>query len=322
VDVPLDPDGNRSAPVLRADQVRYLYGGGHEALCGVDLEVRRGRRIALVGANGAGKTTLLLHLNGTLRPTSGTLYVDGEPVRYDRRWLKRLRETVGVVLQNPDDQLFAGAVYQDVSFGPLNLDLDEDDVRERVEQALEAMDIADLRHRPTHMLSYGQKKRVAIAGAVAMRPRILVLDEPMAGLDPSGQWQLMNLLTRLNEGGTTLVIATHDMGLAYEWAQEVAILSGGVMVAQGPPHSVMTDPAQLAHYGLRIPWMLEVSELLAECGLLPAGAMPRTRDELRAALLPRCHPELDLLDDVGVGHGQCRSRVAERGPAAGHLPEG
>jgi cobalt/nickel transport system ATP-binding protein len=282
MDVPLD--GTQPAPVLRAEQLRYRYAGGQEALCGVDLEVRNGRRIALVGANGAGKTTLLLHLNGTLKPTSGALYVDGEPVGYDRRWLKRLRETVGVVLQNPDDQLFAGAVYQDVSFGPLNLDLDEDEVRERVEQALEALDIADLRHRPTHMLSYGQKKRVAIAGAVAMRPKILILDEPMAGLDPSGQWQLLGLLKRLNDAGTSLVIATHDMSFAYEWAQEVAILSGGVMVAQGPPRGVLNDPAELAHYGLRIPWIVEVSELLAECGLLPAEAMPRTRDELGTAL--------------------------------------
>lgn len=284
MDVPLDPDGTRSAPVLRAEQLRYQYSGGPEALCGVDLEVRHGQRIALVGANGAGKTSLLLHLNGTLKPTSGALYVDGERVGYDRQWLKRLRETVGVVLQNPEDQLFAGAVYQDVSFGPLNLDLDEDKVRERVEQALEALDIAGLRHRPTHMLSYGQKKRVAIAGAVAMRPRILVLDEPMAGLDPSGAWQLMGLLKRLNDGGTSLVIATHDMSFAYEWAQEVAILSGGIVVAQGPPRDLMTDPAELAHYGLRIPWIVEVSELLTECGLLSAEVMPRTRDELGTAL--------------------------------------
>lgn len=282
---PVNQDPTQSPPVLRAEQLCYVYEGGHEALCGVDLQVRHGQRIALVGANGAGKTTLLLHLNGTLKPRSGTLYVDGEPVQYGRQWLKRLRSTVGVVLQNPDDQLFAGAVYQDVSFGPLNLDLDETEVRERVEQALEAMDISALRHRPTHMLSYGQKKRVAIAGAVAMRPKILILDEPMAGLDPSGAWQLMGLLERLNKGGTSLIIATHDMSFAYEWAQEVAIVSGGIMVAQGPPRELMNDPAQLAHYGLRIPWIVEVSELLTECGMLPAESMPRTRDELRTALL-------------------------------------
>ncbi len=283
--LPLVQDRTQPTPVLRAERLRYVYEGGDEALRGVDLEVHHGRRIALVGANGAGKTTLLLHLNGTLKPTSGVLYIEGEPVEYHRRCLKRLRATVGVVLQNPDDQLFAGAVYQDVSFGPLNLDLDETEVRERVEQALEAMDISGLRHRPTHMLSHGQKKRVAIAGAVAMQPKILVLDEPMAGLDPSGAWQLMGLLKRLNESGTSLIIATHDMSFAYEWAQEVAILSGGTMVAQGPPGGLMNDPATLAHHGLRIPWIVEVSKLLMECGLLPASAMPRTRDELRTALL-------------------------------------
>ena len=280
----MTPDGTRPDPVLRAERLRYVYDGGHEALRGLDLEIGRGRRIALVGPNGAGKTTLLLQLNGTLRPTSGTLYLRGEPVRHDRQWLTRLRSAVGVVLQNPDDQLFAGAVYQDVSFGPLNLGLDESEVRSRVDQALEALDITNLRDRPTHMLSYGQKKRVAIAGAVAMLPEILILDEPMAGLDPSGSWHLTGLLTRLHEAGTTILIATHDMSFAYEWSEEVAILHEGVIAAHGRPREVMTDPAQLAHYGLRVPWMMEVSELMRQCSMLPAGVWPRTREELRQAI--------------------------------------
>ena len=220
--------------ILSARDLVFSYGD----VAGLDrlsLEVSEGRRLAIVGANGAGKTTLLLHLNGTNRPAAGAVLLRGEPVTYDRAGLTALRTAVGLVFQNPDDQLFAGTVYQDVSFGPLNIGLSEDVTRSRVEDALEALEIAHLRDRPTHMLSYGQKKRAAIAGAVAMRPEVLILDEPMAGLDPSGSWHLMGLLTRLHEAGTTLVVATHDMSLAYEWADEVAVLRDGRIVAHGEP---------------------------------------------------------------------------------------
>jgi cobalt/nickel transport system ATP-binding protein len=139
------------------------------------------------------------------------------------------------------------------------------------------------------MLSYGQKKRAAIAGAVAMRPDVLILDEPMAGLDPSGSWHLIGLMTRLHEGGTTLVVATHDMSLAYEWADEVAVLREGRIVAHGEPPEVMHDPAGLAHCGLRIPWVADIAQTLRDCGVLPPDApSPRTRDELKALLTLRC----------------------------------
>ena len=260
----------------------------------LSLEVSEGRRLAIVGANGAGKTTLLLHLNGTNRPAAGAVLLRGEPVAYDRAGLTALRTAVGLVFQNPDDQLFAGSVYQDVSFGPLNIGLSEDVTRDRVEEALESLEIAHLRDRPTHMLSYGQKKRAAIAGAVAMRPDVLILDEPMAGLDPSGSWHLMGLLTRLHEAGTTLVVATHDMSLAYEWADEVAVLRDGSIVAHGEPQDVMHDPAELAHSGLRMPWVADIAQTLRDCGVLPPDVpSPRTRDELKELIARRC----------GVGRG-------------------
>jgi len=283
---PTPASDDHGTPLLGLKGLTYVYEGGQQALRGVDLKIRARRRIAMVGANGAGKTTLLLHLNGTLKPASGALLVGGSPARYDRRGLTTLREMVAMVFQNPDDQLFAGVVYQDVSFGPLNLGLREDDVRARVKEALEALEITHLRDRPTHMLSFGQKKRVAIAGAVAMRPRILVLDEPMAGLDPSGAWSLKSLLERLHAAGTTLLVATHDMSLAYEWAEEVAVLRDGVIVAHGEPWDVMADPAQLAHCGLRTPWVAEIGGMLREYGVLAAERpLPRTRDELKAAIV-------------------------------------
>ncbi|HET6476946.1 MAG TPA: ATP-binding cassette domain-containing protein [Thermoleophilia bacterium] len=279
--------------ILSARALMFSYGD----VAGLDrlsLEVSEGRRLAIVGANGAGKTTLLLHLNGTNRPAAGAVLLRGEPVAYDRAGLTALRTAVGLVFQNPDDQLFAGSVYQDVSFGPLNIGLSEDVTRDRVEEALESLEIAHLRDRPTHMLSYGQKKRAAIAGAVAMRPDVLILDEPMAGLDPSGSWHLMGLLTRLHEAGTTLVVATHDMSLAYEWADEVAVLRDGSIVAHGEPQDVMHDPAELAHSGLRMPWVADIAQTLRDCGVLPPDVpSPRTRDELKELIARRC----------GVGRG-------------------
>jgi cobalt/nickel transport system ATP-binding protein len=278
----------KTRSVLRAEDLTFRY-GEVTGVEGLTLDISEGRRLAIVGANGAGKTTLLLHLNGTHRPVGGRVLLRDAPVSYDRAGLTALRTAVGLVFQNPDDQLFAGSVFQDVSFGPLNIGLSEAEARERVEDALEALEIAHLRDRPTHMLSYGQKKRAAIAGAVAMRPEVLILDEPMAGLDPSGSWHLMGLLTRLHEAGTTLVAATHDMSLAYEWADEVAVLRQGRIVAHGDPQDVMHDPAELAHSGLRVPWVADIAQTLRDCGVLPPDVpAPRTRDELKDLLVARC----------------------------------
>ena len=271
--------------ILVAENLHHSYEGGVVGLAGLSLTVSRGKRLAIVGANGAGKTTLLLNLNGTLRPRSGRIVINGAEGEYSRRGLTTWRQQVGIVFQNPDDQLFAGTVAQDISFGPLNLGLSEDEARERVAEALAALDIVELAERPTHQLSYGQKKRVAIAGSVAMRPQVLVLDEPTAGLDPSGAEHLIEVLARLHAAGTTLIIATHDMSMVYDWADEVAVLRRGAIVAQGDPATVMSDEPMLRESGLRMPWVLEISLALREIGLLSADApLPRWRGELVDAL--------------------------------------
>ena len=271
--------------VLAARGLRYEYDGGACALDGLDLTVRAGLRHALVGANGAGKTTLFLHLNGTLRPRSGTVFVDGRPGDYTRAGLSAWRQVVGMVFQNPDDQLFAGSVAQDVSFGPFNLGLSTAETRARVTAALEALEISHLGERPTHMLSFGQKKRVSIAGAVAMRPRVLIIDEPLSGLDPRGADQFLGVLRDLHTSGTTVVIATHDMALAYEWADRVSIVKEGRILASGAPDDVMTDAAMLEDCGLRRPWVLDLDAALRTAGLLPEGRGPlRSRDEVIAAV--------------------------------------
>ncbi|MFG2591059.1 energy-coupling factor ABC transporter ATP-binding protein [Streptomyces sp. NPDC048438] len=264
----------------------FAYEDGPAVLSGLDFEARAGRALALLGRNGSGKTTLMRLLSGGLRPREGQLTVEGRPVTYDRRGLTRLRTTVQLVVQDPDDQLFAASVSQDVSFGPLNLGLPDSEVRARVDEALGALDIRALADRPTHLLSYGQRKRTAIAGAVAMRPRVLILDEPTAGLDPDGQERLLATLGTLRESGTTVMMATHDVDLALRWADDVALLTpSGVRAGPAPAMLARTDLLEEA--GLRLPWGIATARLLRAHGLLDASAPgPRTPEELAGFASP------------------------------------
>ncbi|MER6996728.1 ATP-binding cassette domain-containing protein [Streptomyces sp. NPDC000410] len=258
----------------------FAYEDGPPVLDGVDFAVPQGRSLALLGRNGSGKTTLLRLLSGGLRCGKGQLLLAGEPVSYDRAGLTRLRTTVQLVVQDPDDQLFAASVGQDVSFGPMNLGLPEEEVRARVAEALEALDITALADRPTHLLSYGQRKRSAIAGAVAMRPRVLILDEPTAGLDPHGQERLLAALDRLRDGGTTVVMATHDVDLALRWADDAAVLSPAGL-RTGPIAELLADQELLDAARLRRPWAMAAAEVLRAHGLLGADAPgPRTPEDL------------------------------------------
>lgn len=272
-----------NVPLLAARGLEYVYAGGVSALRDLDLTVKRGRKLAILGANGSGKTTLLLHLNGTLRPSRGEIRLDGHPVAYDRRSLDRWRRRVGLVLQEPDDQIFAATVEQDVSFGPLNLGLSESVARERVQTALAALQIADLGDRPTHGLSFGQKKRVAIAGVLAMRPELLVLDEPSAGLDGQGVARLLDALGHLHNAGATLVFSTHDVELAFAWADEIALFDEGKVLAQGEALAVLRDRALMRKARLDPPLPLEVAEALD----LDRSAMPRAREDLLELLRAR-----------------------------------
>ncbi|WP_159765575.1 energy-coupling factor ABC transporter ATP-binding protein [Streptomyces sp. HM190] len=272
-----------SEPVLVALRgVSFAYEDGPAVLRDLDFEVREGRALALLGRNGSGKTTLMRLLSGGLRPRSGELTVEGRPVSYDRKGLTGLRTTVQLVVQDPDDQLFAASVAQDVSFGPLNLGLPDDQVRVRVDEALAALGISALAERPTHLLSYGQRKRTAIAGAVAMRPRVLILDEPTAGLDPDGQERLLAALDGLRRSGTTVVMATHDVDLALRWADDAALLTPSG-ARTGPVAAMLARTDLLEQAGLRLPWGIAVTRLLRERGLLTDDAAgPRTPDELAA----------------------------------------
>lgn len=271
------------AVILEARGLAYDYPGGVAALSGLDLNIERGRRLAILGPNGAGKTTLLMHLNGTLKPKAGAVLLDGAAQTYGRAALSAWRRRVGLVLQEPDDQLFAPSVYEDVSFGPLNLGLSEAETRARVDEALTSLRIADLAERPTHMLSFGQKKRAAIAGAVAMRPEVLLLDEPTAGLDPFGAVHLLAVLDKLHEGGATLAFTTHDVDLAWSWADAVAVFVGGKVIAQGTPEQVLADAETLSRARLKPPLLLELGLAARAGGRIPADApLPRNRADALA----------------------------------------
>lgn len=267
------------------ETVGFSHHGTQDVLRGVDLVVRRGSRLALLGANGAGKTSLLLHLNGTLRPRYGRVSLDGKPVSYSGGFLREWRRRVGVLFQDPEDQIVSACVIQDVAYGPLNLGLGETEAEARAREALASLAIGDLWDRPAHRLSYGQKKRVALAGLLAMRPEVLVLDEPTAGLDSAATDDLRLLLGDLGAQGVTVVIATHDVDFAWDWASEVALLHQGVVKSQGPAAEILGDERLMAACRLRSPMVLATARALREAGLSRAsGRLPRSMSHLLAEI--------------------------------------
>jgi cobalt/nickel transport system ATP-binding protein len=266
--------------LLELDDVSFDYPDGGLGLAHCSLAIARGSRNALIGANGAGKTTLFKHCNGLLRPRSGTVRYAGAPLDYGRAGLRALRSRVGLVFQNPDHQLFSASVAEDVSFGPVNLGLPVDTVRMRVDAALAAVGMRGYADKAVHNLSFGQKKRVCIAGVLAMEPELLILDEPMAGLDQRMRGELQAVLDDLQARGITLLLATHDIDFAYRWAQRVHLISDGACLASLDGAELAHADAQLAVLGMPLPSVVELQRGLAARGVLPAGAQPRSQAEL------------------------------------------
>lgn len=267
--------------VIELQEVTFAYPGNITALETFSAAIARGSRTAVLGRNGSGKTTLFSMLNGLQQPQMGKILFDGEPIRYDRAGLLKLRQAVGMVFQDPDSQLFSACIYEDISFGPINLGLPEAEVRSRVEGALRQMKLTGLEGRPTHSLSFGQKKRACIAGVLAMQPQVLVLDEPFAGLDPVMAAEFMAILDELHQGGTTLIIATHDLDLAYAWADDTIILQNGRLLAQGKALEILELPLVHAELGAA-PIVAELNRVLALTGTggYDNGYLPRTGAEL------------------------------------------
>jgi cobalt/nickel transport system ATP-binding protein len=265
--------------------VSFVYPDGTRALQGLSLDIPSGGKMAVLGANGSGKTTLFLCLNGILRPQYGKILFKGKPLRYDRKSLRALRSRLGIVFQDPDTQLISASVLQEIAFGPLNLGLKEQEALARVEAAMRETGVEDLRDRATHLLSYGQKKRVTIADILAMEPEVVVSDEPTAWLDPEHADKIMELFDGINNKGTTVIISTHDTDLALRFADHVAILKDGALLAAGAPCWLFQNDILLATAGLKMPLVLNLYLHLCERGILPRnGKIPRTASELSSLL--------------------------------------
>ncbi|KAA1420481.1 ABC transporter ATP-binding protein [Mumia zhuanghuii] len=236
-------------PALQVEGLAYAYPDGRQVLYGVDLTVARGERVALLGPNGAGKTTLALHLNGILTAGAGTVTVAGMPV--GKKHLRDIRRRVGIVFQDPDDQLFMATVRDDVAFGPANYGVRGEELERCVVEALELVGMLDAIDQAPHHLSLGQRRRVALATVLAMRPEVLVLDEPSTFLDPAARRELVETLDGLD---VTLLMVTHDLPYALQLCERAVILSDGVIAADGPTVDVLTDSALMARHRLELPF--------------------------------------------------------------------
>ena len=265
-----------SSIILEAREIRYRYPRGMEAICGISFHIRKKEKIALVGPNGAGKSTLLAMFNGMIRPDSGVLLFDNQPVQYDTASLRMLRKRVGFVLQNPDRQIIAPTVYQDVAFGPTNLGYPDHEVKRVATQALRHVGLEGFERRPPHQLSGGEKKRVAIAGVLAMDPDVLVLDEPTSGLDPSGSEDIMELLDELNHEGKTIIISTHNVELAYPWVDRAILMLEGKILEEGIPEKAFGNPEYVRRAHLSLPTLLELHIELQKRGFNLQGKKPHT----------------------------------------------
>ena len=242
---------------LRFDDVHYRYPNGYEALCGVSFCITHGEKVALVGANGAGKSTLLLHTNGLLIPSQGEVVMGG--IKLTRRTLPLVRQSVGLVFQDSDNQLFMPTVEEDVAFGPSNMRLEPEEIRRRVTEALDAVGALDLRGESPFRLSGGQKKRVAIATVLSMEPSVLVMDEPTSNLDPRARRQIIDLIRRFSH---TTLIATHDMEMVLDLCDRTIVMKEGRIVADGSTRHVFGDLALLEECGLEQPCELRMKRAL------------------------------------------------------------
>lgn len=268
--------------ILQADALCYDYSDGNEALKGLSMSFPKGKRIGVVGPNGAGKTTLFLHLNGVFRPRSGKIFFHGKEIRYSRQEIRTLRSKIGVVFQDSNYQLFSASVTQELSFGPMNLKLPVQEVADRVEEAIHELEIESLRDRPTHFLSGGEKKKVAIASILTMRPEVIIFDEPLASVDPKSSLQLMAFINKLNAEGKTIVISTHDVNMIYSWADYIYIVYDGQVLGEGSPQSVFENETLVRQANLEKPWIVETYQKIVENEPLLGArhAMPQNKSDL------------------------------------------
>jgi len=269
--------------ILETVNLNFKYQDGTKALNNINLKIEKGKKISFLGVNGSGKSTLFLNFNGILKPSSGKLLYDGNEIKYNQASLRALRKNVGIVFQDPDNQLFSASVYQEVSFGPMNLKLEESEVRNRVEVALTNTGMIEFSDKAVHFLSYGQKKRVAIADIIAMKPEIIILDEPTSSIDPKHSKQIVKIFDELNEKGMTVILSTHDVELAYTCSDYIFVMKDGEIVKEGTPYEIFSDDELICNSYLEKPLILEIYEVLCKNGdvdFMPHNNVPRNKEEL------------------------------------------
>ena len=271
--------------VIEAENLSYSYEeNDRKALDGLSVRIGRGRKVAFMGGNGSGKSTFFLCLNGILRPDEGRVLIDGEPVSYTRKGLLDVRKKVGIVFQEPDNQLFSASVFQEISFGILNLGVDEETARQEVEKVIRELKITPFQNRPAHALSGGQKKQVAIADILVMHPQVMILDEPASALDAAHTKKVHELIQGLTEQGITVLMALHDIDYAWAWADEIVLMHEGKVIRQGTLREVCEDENALKKAGLERPAVLRIYEKLKDKGVLSGGQIPGSMDELAEML--------------------------------------
>lgn len=262
----------------------FQYPDGTPAVSGINLEIKKGEFTGILGSNGSGKTTLLKIMDGLIKDFKGAVHLDGADIR--KLSPKEIYKKVGLVFQNPDDQLFASTVYEDVAFGPINMGLAEHEVALRIENALKDVEMESYAKKSIHNLSFGQKKRVCIAGLLAMGHEILLLDEPTAGLDPMGEYKMMNLLTKLNrEKSVTIIMATHSVDLVPIFLNKLYILSKGAIARGGVPEDVFSAPEEMSNVKLRLPQIAELIYKLKHEDRMPFEKIPLTVGEARREII-------------------------------------
>ena len=275
--------------------VHFTYDDGTKALSGVDFHVSEGEFVAILGSNGSGKTTLIHLLVGLLKPKTGRISIGEKEI--GNLSAEELYQRVGLVFQNPNDQLFAATVEEDVAFGPRNLNLPETEVQERVTEALDAVAALLLRGRAIHHLSFGEQKRVSLAGVMAMRPSVLILDEPTAGLDPAGEAQMMQLLKKLNrEEGLTVILATHSVDMLPLFANRIYVLDHGRVLQEGPAEEIFCHQEMIVRAKLRLPYVSRLMYEMKRHDGVPIDGLPLTIGEARVQLLELIPKELIIAE--------------------------
>ncbi|MCQ2078482.1 MAG: energy-coupling factor ABC transporter ATP-binding protein [archaeon] len=271
--------------VLEADHVSFSYSRkGPKVLNDVDLRIGKGVKTAILGANGAGKSTLFGVLNALKKPDEGRVLYQGEPISYKHRDIIRMRSEVSILFQNPNDMLFKPYVEQDVAYGPENLRLPRDEVERRVDDALFAVGMSEFRKSPTMKLSYGQRKRVTLAGVLAMKPQVLIMDEPTAGLDPQMAYEVMEIAEQLHRTGVTVIMSSHDTDLTYSWADEIHVMQHGRCVYSGAPEPFYSDKAAVYLAGLLPPKTFLMNDALSGLGASTREPFPKTQTQMSAKI--------------------------------------